>query len=181
VLTIGKFRSEAPLLIDADPRVKIGAADFAAQFALSRRLAAVLDSSTEALLEARSILAQLPDLRARAAADLGARMRALEAHVNAVLKPGDESGTPPQRGLETLNETFETLYQQVVQVDASPTTVQAAESNRSVADWQALRATWQSLRNAEVAELNTALRKARLPLLRPELAPPRDLEMADEE
>jgi hypothetical protein len=179
-LSLGKFQSEAPLVIDADPRVKIGAADFAAQFALSQRLASGLDSSTEALLEARSLLAQLPALRSRAAADVVARLHALEAHVDEVLKPGDGNGTP-QRGLEALNGAFETLYEQVTQADALPTTVQAAETDRCVADWQVLRPMWQRLRNDEVADLNTALRKARLPMLRPELPAPRDLEMADEE
>jgi hypothetical protein len=179
-LSVGTLQSDAPLTVEADPRVKIDGADFAAQFSLSQRLAAALDSSTEALLEARSLIAQLQQLRAEPAPDLLAGIDALEAHVNTVLKTGGQGGTP-SRGLEALNGAFMTLYEQVGQVDAAPTAVQSAEADRSIADWQALRPDWLRVRSGELANLNASLAKAHLPLLQPELEPPRDLEMADEE
>src|ERR1700722_7304091 len=69
-LRIGSHQWEAPLAVTADFRVKIAPADFAAQAALARSLAAALDDSTGAVLEARSIRAQLKDLAAHAGADL---------------------------------------------------------------------------------------------------------------
>jgi hypothetical protein len=55
------------------------------------------------------------------------------------------------------------------------------ETDRALEEWQGLGAKWQSLRGEEVAALNRDLAKARLPRLRAELEPPRDLDLADEE
>jgi hypothetical protein len=44
-----------------------------------------------------------------------------------------------------------------------------------------LKDRWQHLRDDEMAGLNRELAKASLPKLSPELAPPQDLEFADEE
>ena len=179
-LAIGTHQWEVSLAVAADPRIKIVPEDFSAQFGLAQRLVAALDGSTGAVLEARSIRAQLKELTARASGSLAERIRLLDLQIAALLEPADDSATP-RRGLERLNDDFASLYAQVTGVDAAPTTVQAVETDLAVKEWQGLEAGWQHLRGDEVVALNRDLVKVRLPRLRSDLEPPRDLDFADEE
>jgi photosystem II stability/assembly factor-like uncharacterized protein len=179
-LQIGAHQWEAALAVTADPRVKIKPEDFTAQFDLARRLAAALDGSSGALLEARSIRAQLKDLTSRGAGSLADQIQALDVHIGALIESADEGGAP-HRGLEKVNENFATLYAQVAGVDAAPTTVQAAETDKALIDWHGLEVRWQRLCDGDLASLNRGLEKLSLPTLRRDLAPPRDLDFADEE
>ncbi len=179
-LSIGAQQWEQPLVVHADPRVRIGPADFSAQFELAQRLAGALDGSTGALLEARSLRAQLKELTGRNAGMPADRIQALDHEIGELLEPAEGSG-PPARGLERLNGDFAALYAQVTGADAAPTAVQAAETERCLNDWQGLQGGWRHLRDEEVASLNKDLAKASLPRLNPELAPPQDLDSADEE
>ena len=179
-LSIGTHQWEASLAVAADPRIKIVPEDFLAQFDLAQRLAAALDGSTGAVLEARSIRAQLKDLTARASGSLAERIRSLDLQIAALFESADESATP-RRGFERLNDDFASLYAQVTGVDAAPTTVQAVETDLAIKEWQGLEAGWQHLRDDAVVALNRDLGKARLPRLRSDLEPPRNLDFADEE
>jgi photosystem II stability/assembly factor-like uncharacterized protein len=179
-LSVGPHQWEQTLSVSADPRIKLSAEDFSAQFDLARRLAAALDGGTGALLEARSIRAQLTDLSARADAGLAPRIRSLDLHITALLESADE-GAAPVRGLERLNGDFLTLYTQVTDADAAPTAVQASETELALQDWSRIETGWRSLRDGEAAELDRELLKARLPRLRFDIEPPRNLEFADEE
>jgi len=179
-LSIGAHQWEQPLEVIADPRVKLTAQDFAAQFDLARRLAAALDDSSGVLLEARSIRAQLKDVTARAGADLAARIGALDLRIGSMLESADD-GAAPSRGLERLNGDVATLYTQVTDVDAAPTAAQVHETELAAADWARLQTGWQSLRSGALAELDRALLKARLPRLRFDIEPPRNLDLADVE
>jgi photosystem II stability/assembly factor-like uncharacterized protein len=179
-LRIGTHQWEASLAVAADSRIKIVPEDFLSQFGLAQRLAGALDGSTGAVLEARSIRAQLKDLTARGSGSLAERIRSLDLHIAALLESADESAAP-RRGLERLNGDFATLYAQVIGVDAAPTTVQALETDRAIKEWRGLEAGWQRLRDDEVVGLNRDLGKVRLPLLRSDLEPPRNRDFADED
>jgi hypothetical protein len=179
-LRIGAQQWEAVLAVTPDPRISITAEDFSAQFGLARRLAAALDASTGALLEARSMRAQLKDLTGQGTGSLAGQIQSLDQHIGALIGSADD-GDAPHRGLETLNGDFATLYTQVTGVDAAPTAVQVAETDRALAEWQALEDRWQHLRDDEVVGLNRVLVKVPLPRLRPDLEPPRDLDFADED
>jgi photosystem II stability/assembly factor-like uncharacterized protein len=179
-LRVGDRVSEKALHVGPDPRVTIPAADFAAQLAFAQRLASGLDRSTEALLEARSIRAQLKERSEHAHGELSKTIKELDAQLAALI---ESSGEGPARrlGLESVNAGCASLYEQVTGVDAAPTAAQVADGERTLAAWQALVDPWQHLRRTDVATLNLALHKAQLAPVRPELAPPRDLEFADEE
>ena len=179
-LRIGTHRWEAPLAVTADPRIRIPPEDFTAQFNLARRLAAALDDSTGALLEARSIRAQLKELTRRGAENLAGRIQSLDRHIGELLESADD-GDAPHRGLESLNGDLATLYSQITAADAAPTTVQVAETNLALGAWQGLEVRWQHLRDDEVTGLNRVLEKVPLPRLRRDLEPPRDLDFADED
>jgi hypothetical protein len=179
-LRVGAHQWEAALAVTADPRVRITPQDFSAQFDLARRLAAALDASTGALLEARSLRAQLKDLTARGSGSLAGQIQSLDQHIAALVASADEGGAP-HRGLESLNDGFGTLYAQVTGADAAPTAAQLAETGAALKDWERIEVRWQHLLDDEVAGLNRDLGKASLPPLRGDLDPPRDLDFADEE
>jgi photosystem II stability/assembly factor-like uncharacterized protein len=179
-LRVGDRVSEAALHVGPDPRVTIPAADYAAQLAFAQRLAGGLDRSTEALLEARSIRAQLKERREQAHGELSKTIKELDEQLAALIESSGE-GLARRLGLESVNEGCASLYEQVTGVDAAPTAAQVADGERTLAAWQTLVDPWQHLRQTAVAALNRALHKAQLAPVRPELAPPRDLEFADEE
>ncbi len=179
-LIIGAHQWEQMLAVTPDPRVKISREDFTAQFALARSLAAALDGSSAILIEARSIRAQLKDLGTRAGAILQAPIRSLDLNIAALVETADAGGSAV-RGLERLNGDVATLYAQVANVDAAPTAVQAAETERALKEWAALEPAWRRLRDDEIAGLNRTLVKLHLPRLREDLEPPRNLDFADED
>jgi photosystem II stability/assembly factor-like uncharacterized protein len=179
-LHVGEHQWEAALAVTADPRVRITLQDFSAQFDLARRLAAALDGSTGALLEARSIRAQIKELTARGSGSLAGQIQSLDRHIGALMESADE-GAAPRRGLESMNDGFGTLYAQVTGADAAPTAAQIAATGVALKDWEALEVRWRHLLDDEVAGTNRDLGKASLPRLRLDTDPPRDLEFADEE
>jgi hypothetical protein len=183
-LQIGKQQWEQPLTVIADPRVKTSTADFDAQYALSRRLAAALDASTGALLEARSLRAQLRDAKLPGSGKLGERLHALDQRIAGLIEAPEEdkpAATEAARRLERLNGDIAALYGKIARADAAPTQAQQSEAERAIADWQPLASQWAQLRSQDLASLNSALRAAHRPALRIGLAPPRDLDLADQE
>jgi hypothetical protein len=179
-LTIGAHQWREPLTVMADPRVKISAQDFAVLFATTERLAQAFDASSEALLESKSLRAQLKELIPKGSGALSDQMRLLDTHIAALMESSDKS-EPPRRGLESLNGDASALYGPINGVDAAPTVAQMEAVEHVSADWHALEQTWKQLHDVEVPALNRALTKARLPRLVPDAAPPRDLDFADED
>jgi photosystem II stability/assembly factor-like uncharacterized protein len=179
-LRIGKHQWESVLAVTADPRVKLSPEGFTAQFKLAQRLAKALDGSTAALLAARSIRAQLADLTKQGRNSVAAQIKSLDLHVGALIDPADGSAAA-SRGLERLNGDFATLYTQVTDADAAPTTVQVGQTDLALTEWSGVGDRWQHLLDNEIADLNKQLVKESLPPLRPNLEPPRDLDFADEE
>jgi hypothetical protein len=161
-----------------DPRVKAAPADYAAQFELAKRLADALDASTGALLEVRSLRAQIKDLTPPAAGALAGQVRALDQTLAEFLSPPPDSGADGRpadgrpairHGLEGVNGDLATLYAQVTNADAV------------VTDWRPLATEWERLEMQDIAVINAALRHAGKPALRAELAPPHDPDQADAE
>jgi photosystem II stability/assembly factor-like uncharacterized protein len=166
-LTVDGRRLEAPLIIKPDPRVTATAESLEQQFHLATRLAQLLGNSSRALLAAQSVHSQLQALLAR--------------------QPGPEfiAGYDKQLAAlqDPLSETqgqIETLYKEVVRADAAPTVAQVEAAAAVEAKLTPALATWTQLQN-QLPALNKQLRGARLPPVRPELPPPRDLNVADEE
>jgi hypothetical protein len=194
-LRIGKHSWEQPLRVVDDPRVKATPADYAAQFQLAKRLADALDASTGALLEVRSLRAQIKDFTPPAGGALAGEVRALDQALAEFLSPPPDSGadgrpaegrpadgrSAVRRGLEGVNGDLATLYGQVTSADAAPTKVQVTAADTAVTDWRPLATEWERLKTQDLAVLNAALRHAGKPALRAELAPPHDPDQADVE
>jgi hypothetical protein len=180
-LSVGKHQWRVPLTVVPDPRVKMSAEEFAAQLATTRRLAEAFDESTAALLESKSLRAQLKERIPKGSGPLADEMRLLDTHLAELVESPGKNAEPSRRGLERLNGDVATLYGQINGVDAAPTAVQIAEAERVNADWHGLEPTWRHLQDVDVPALNRALAKARLPRIVPDQAPPRDLNFADED
>ena len=179
-LSIGKHRWEQPLTVIADPRVHIGMDDYAAQLEVAQRLASVLDQSTEALLSVRSLRAQIKALTTPTGSPIRAQVDAFDKQLGALLD--GPAGTPAaHRGLESLNADLATLYGQVTSADAAPTRTQVTVADAAITEWPSVASEWAQLTKQGLAMLNASLRRAHLAQLRPELAPPRDPDQADEE
>jgi photosystem II stability/assembly factor-like uncharacterized protein len=179
-LHIGKHSWEQQLTVVADPRVKATPADYAAQFELAKRLAGALDASTEALLEVRSLRAQIKDRAPPAAGALDGKVRALDQAFAELLAPPPDSPAD-RRGLEGTNSDLATLYSHVTGADAAPTKAQATAAEARVTDWRSLGMAWERLKMKDLTELNAALRHAGKPALRADLAPTHDPDQADVE
>ena len=57
----------------------------------------------------------------------------------------------------------------------------SSETELALKDWSGLEAGWRGLRDGDIAELNRQLAKMRLPRVRADMEPPRNLDFADEE
>ena len=181
-LRIGEHQWDQLLNIAADPRLKITAANLDEQRDLAMKLAASLDASTGALLEARSLRAQLKSIAAPKGGTLSVHIESVDQRIAQLLTGPSESPERPARpGLEHQNGNLATLYSQVIRADAEPTRAQIDASNTVIAAWQLIEEEWQKLRRLDLPALNRELGRAKLPLLRPELAPPRDADLADVE
>ena len=170
------------------------------QLQLATRLAGLLAQSSQALLTARSEEAQLKSLAAAAgAADAVHAYEARLAELIGSAEPGiGESGTKevkpeaaqtqggppppalPQANLKEAQEQVAGLYAEVTRADAAPTMAQLAATDTVQGEVTGLLDSWQKLQ-ADLPELNKRLRDAKLAPVRTDLAPPRDVNLADEE
>ena len=180
-VTVDGQRLEAPLELRPDPRVALAADGYAAQLRLARALAAEVSDATRALAQARSLRAQLKALPATGtAADV---IRAYDARLVTLLEapeaPEAPAAAPPPR-LPGVQGHLEELYGAVIRADAAPTQAQAAAAATAATELAGLLGTWRGLA-AELPALNGQLRAAGLGVLRPELPPPADRDVADEE
>jgi hypothetical protein len=166
-LTVDGRRIETPLSLKPDPRVSQPVEALEAQFQLASSLAELLTDSSRTLLAAQSEHAQLQALAAKLPTD--SLIAGYDKRLSELISP-----------LSEAQGQVETLYKEVVQDDAAPTTAQVSASEAVRKKALPLLETWNQLQS-ELPALNKRLRSARLAPVRPELAPPRDLNVADEE
>jgi hypothetical protein len=183
-LTYDGKRLEAPLTLKPDPRVTASADALTRQLQLATRLAGLLAQSSQALLSARSEEAQLKSLAAAAAT--AEAVRAYEgrlAELTGSAEPATgESGTtePEPPNLKDVQEQVAGLYTEVTRADAAPTVAQLAATDTLQGKVTGLLDSWQKLQ-ADLPDLNKRLREAKLAPVRTDLAPPRDVNLADQE
>jgi photosystem II stability/assembly factor-like uncharacterized protein len=198
-LTYDGKRLEAPLTLKPDPRVTASADALTRQLQLVTRLAGLLTQSSQALLTARSEEAQLKSLAAAAGKPdaVGAfEGRLAELTGSAEPKVADSGATeakpaapqegsrpPPPPEPPNLNEVQEQvagLYAELMRGDGAPTTAQLAATDTLQGKVTGLLDSWQKLQ-ADLPDLNKRLREAKLAPVRTDLAPPRDINLADQE
>ena len=174
-LTVDGRSLEQPLTLKPDPRVAVAPSALAAQLQLATEIAAMLTDSSRTLAAARSEQAQLKALKptgaaAQAVTDFTARLDGLM----------ESKETPPKVLLPDLQGHIGGLYAELLRGDAQPTSAQLAAAATARERLTALLSGWRQLQT-DVADLNRRLKSAGLPALKPDLPPPRDANMADEQ
>ena len=166
-LTVDGHRFEAPLQVKADPRVAVAASALEQQLQLSVSLAGLLTDSSRGLLTVQSVHSQVDALLAK--------------------QPGHPALSEYARKVKEIEEPLEaaqgqadTLYKLVARGDAAPTAAQTQAAAAVRAKLTPVLARWTQLQK-ELPALNRQLRSLKLPAVRPEQPPPRDLNVADEE
>jgi photosystem II stability/assembly factor-like uncharacterized protein len=167
-LTVDGKSMTTPLTIKMDPRVKTSAAGLRKKFQADTRLAAILNEVYEALAEANSIRLQLDAQTAQPKGEAQSALVDFQKKVNALLGGGAGSMDVT---LSKVNGDAGTLYQQIWQVDAEPTSPQVealGAVERGGAD--ALKR-WHEFKNRDLPEINRRLRDAKVPEIRVEAVP----------
>ena len=180
-LTAGGTTLSAPLTVVLDPRVKTTTEALQRQFDLQTRLSSLLNDSSAALRQARSLREQLLALEGRAKGATAAAVRAVEKDVSELLEPKAPVPTPSTAAgnLRDVADRILALYGSVGQADADPTAAQASAATALSQSLPGLVGQWRSIVGQRVPALNQRLKEARLPSLDPEAPPSRKEEGAD--
>ncbi len=182
-LTVDGKTSTAPLTIKMDPRVKATPADLQKKLQAETKLASIMTESAQVLLQGGSIRAQLEKLSAQASAPTKDAIAAFEKKLNALLGAPGGFFAPPSSEvtLARLNGQAGTLYQQVWQVDAAPTTSQMQALAATEHDSTDVLKRWSEFKNADVPALNRLLRESKVPEVQLEADIHQDEPQVDEE
>jgi photosystem II stability/assembly factor-like uncharacterized protein len=179
-LTVDGKSSTASLIVKMDPRIKTLPADLLKKFQAEKRLASILSESSEAVMQAGSIRDQLKKMDLQENSPREA-VEAFEKKLNALLGSAGGFLAPPSAEvtLSRVNGQAGTLYQQVWQADAAPTSSQTTAETKLAADSADVLKRWQELKNSDLPAVNKLLRDANIHELRLESSQPQD--DADEE
>jgi photosystem II stability/assembly factor-like uncharacterized protein len=164
-LAVDGKTSTASLTVKMDPRVKTPAAGLEKKFQAETRMAAVMTDSTQALLQGRSIQAQLEKLSAEAGASIKDALEASEKKLTALLGAPAGFLAPPSADitLSRVNGEASTLYQQVWQVDAEPTASQMQALTQTEHNGTDVLKRWNDFKAADLPALNRLLRESKVP------------------
>jgi photosystem II stability/assembly factor-like uncharacterized protein len=181
-LTVDGKSITAALTVKMDPRVKASPSDLQKKFEAETRLALLMNETTQAVLQASSLRAQLEKLKPTNESTKNA-VADFEKKLNAVLGALGGFFTPPSTEvtLSRANGEAGTLYQQVWGVDAGPTTSQTAAINAAEHSASDVMKRWNELKTSSVPELNRVLRESHAPEVNVEAPPPHEEADVDEE
>ena len=170
-LTVDGKTSSAPLTIKMDPRIKISTAGLEKKFRVETRMASILTESGQALLQGGSIRTQLEKLSAQANASTKEAMDVFQKKLTALLgTPGGFFAPPSQEvTLGRLNGQAGTLYQQVWQADAEPTSSQMEALSATERESADVLKRWAEFKSADMPALNRQLRESNIPEIQMEL------------
>jgi len=181
-LTVDGKSFGAPLTVRIDPRVKASREALQKKFQAEAKLASLMTQTTQAFLQASSIRTQIDklnqssDTTKTAVADFQKKLASLLGVQGAFLAPPEESVT-----LSRVTGEISTLYQQIWQVDAEPTSSQTEALARTERASAEVLKSWNELRNSDVPELNRLLHQAQAGEIQIEAHPPQVEISIDEE
>ena len=152
-------------VVRMDPRVKANAMDLEKKFQAETKLASIMTESAQALLQGNSIRAQLEKVSAQANGPAKDAIAAFEKKLTAVLgAPGGFFAPPsPEVTLARLNGQAGTLYGQIWQADAEPTSSQMEALSATEHDNTEVLKRWNDFKNADLPAFNRLLRESKVP------------------
>jgi hypothetical protein len=166
-----------------DPRIKTSAAGLEKKFEAEMRMASVMSASAQAQLQGGSLRAQLEKLGAQTGAPVTDAVAALDKKLTALLGVPGGFFAPPSTEvtLGRMNGQAATLYQQVWQADAEPTSSQLeaiAATEHASAD---VLQRWTEFKNTDLPALNRVLRESKVPEIQLEANAHQEDPQVDEE
>jgi photosystem II stability/assembly factor-like uncharacterized protein len=166
--------------VKIDPRIKVSAAGLEKKFRLEMQLSSSFGETSTALRQAGALSDGLQKLSQQASGTAHDSVVAFQNKLAAIL------GSAPAQAPETItltkvNGQLGTLYGQVWQVDAAPTTAQSAPSAAAVRDASDVMKRWEAIKASDLPGLNRALRDSHLPELQIEANPHQEESGMDEE
>jgi photosystem II stability/assembly factor-like uncharacterized protein len=181
-LTANGKSSTQPLTIKMDPRVKTSQEALGRQFELSSRLAAELEEVSTALQQINMLRKQIEARKKEASgnAEVQQAMETVEKKIEVALEPDSDADfmlfglAVPSKEHEPLPKVAAALTGLLIIVesaDTAPTADAVTASEKWVASGEETLRHWTELKEAELANLNTTLQKAKLKPLRAEEIP----------
>jgi photosystem II stability/assembly factor-like uncharacterized protein len=182
-LTVDGKTSTAPLAVKMDPRVKTPAAGLQKKFQAETRMASVMTESAQALLQGGSIRAQLEKLNTQENAQTKDAVESFQKKLTALLGATGGFFAPPSQEvtLGRVNGQASTLYIQVWQVDAEPTSSQVEAIAATEHDSADVMKRWTDFKNSDLPALNRLLRESKVPEIQIEADLHQDETQVDEE
>jgi photosystem II stability/assembly factor-like uncharacterized protein len=163
-LTLNGKIQTAPLTVKMDPRVKTPALGLEKKFQMETRLASIVTQTFQAIQQANSIDAQLKK-QSEQLKTAGEAVQTFQSELAAQLGTGvgrlaADAGEPT---LMRANGHASTLYGQIWQVDATPTSAQIEAIAAAERETSAAMKRWAQFKKESLPELNRKLREANLP------------------
>jgi photosystem II stability/assembly factor-like uncharacterized protein len=182
-LTVDGKTSTAPLTVKMDPRVKMPTTGLQKKFQAETRMASVMTESAQALLQGGSIRAQLEKLNAQENAQTKEAVESLQKKLTALLGATGGFFAPPSQEVTIgrVNGQASTLYIQVWQVDAEPTSSQIEAIAATEHDSADVMKRWTDFKNSDLPALNRLLRESKVPEIQIEADLHQDETQVDEE
>jgi photosystem II stability/assembly factor-like uncharacterized protein len=181
-LTVDGKTSTAALTVKMDPRVKTPTVGLQKKFQVETKLASTMSTTTKALREGASVREQLEKL---SSADSPAKdaVQNFQKKLNELLGAAGGFAAPPtqEATLSRVNGQAATLYQQVWQADAEPTSSQMHALAVIDQDSAQVLKRWSEFKSSELIALNRQLRESKTPEIRPEPDSQPDQTQSDEE
>lgn len=164
-LTVDGKTSTAKLTVKMDPRVKISAAALEVKFHAEQRLASIVSETSEAAIQAGDIRDQLQKMLEKPPAASNDGIEQFQGKLSPLLgAPGGPSASAAgQVTLDRVNQQASTLYGQVWQADAQPTSAQAAAISATESASAEILKSWNEFKSADLPELNRRLRNLNIP------------------
>jgi len=182
-LTANGKSHTAPFTVKMDPRVQVSPASLERKFQFERRLASLLSETSKAVMQAGSIRDPLQKLSQQASGPTRDAVQGLQNKLAGVLGAPAGFAAPPADAvtLTRVNGQVATLYGQVWQVDAEPTSAQSEAIATVEHDASDVMQRWDALKTTDIPTLNRALRGAKLPEVQLESNPHKEEAGVDEE
>jgi photosystem II stability/assembly factor-like uncharacterized protein len=181
-LTVDGKSFTTSLNVKLDPRVKISISSLQKKAQAETQLASMMTQTTQAVLQANSVRSQLEKLTQSSDAAKNAVAEFQKKLAALVGTPGGFMAPPsPEPTLSRVNGEVSTLYQQIWQADAEPTSSQMAALDSGQRTGNDVLKRWTDLKNTAVPELNRVLRESQAPEVHIEDHPPQVEISVDEE
>jgi len=163
-LTVDGKSFTAPLTVKMDPRVKTSPSGLQKKAQAEASLASLMTETTRAILQANSIRSQLEKLTPSGDTTKNA-IAEFQKKLNPLVGTPGGFFTPPSTEvtLNRANGQVSTLYQQVWQADAEPTSSQMTALDASVRASNEVLKRWTDLKSTSLPELNRVLRDSQAP------------------